>query len=241
MANYSTCPSILAVIKVSASVVNTFCYHRHRIFSNIAVMIDRLKNKIRRIAYNSLFYRFGFGNRVSRSIWEKQFGGKDWDYLYTEAEKDHYLAIVDLLKKHGLGKILDIGCGQGVLYHYLKSDVELLSYLGIDISANAVAKARASFSAANFEQLDFDCQNLEGKFDIIIFNETLYYFNKPLDTIQKCIDQNLNVGGYFIISMCDYIGHEVIWQKLKQHFNFLSMEEITNFNQQKWKVGLFRP
>jgi trans-aconitate methyltransferase len=117
----------------------------------------------------------------------------------------------------------------------------LLSYLGIDISANAVAKARASFSDANFEQLDFDYQNLEGKFDVIIFNETLYYFNKPLDTIQKCIDQNLNVGGYFIISMCDYIGHEVIWQKLKQHFNFLSMEEITNFNQQKWKVGLFRP
>lgn len=205
------------------------------------LLFDKIKNKFRRLLYTLVLSKFGFGNRVSKSIWEKQFGGKDWDYLYAEAEKDHYLIIVDLFTKYGSGKILDVGCGQGVLYHYLKAAAAPLNYLGIDISGNAITKAKAAFPDVSFEQLDFDYRNLEGKFDVIIFNETLYYFNRPLDTIQKCIDQNLNKGGCFIVSMCDYIGHEVIWAKLKQRFNFLHIEEITNLNQQKWKVVLFRP
>ncbi|MBB6235514.1 2-polyprenyl-3-methyl-5-hydroxy-6-metoxy-1,4-benzoquinol methylase [Pedobacter sp. AK013] len=206
------------------------------------LLLDKIKNKFRRLLYTFVLSKFGFGNRVSKSIWEKQFGGKDWDYLYAEAEKDHYLAIVDLFKKYGSDKVLDVGCGQGVLYHYIKAaEAGPLNYLGIDISGNAVRKAKASFPETNFQQLDFDYQKLEGKFDVIIFNETLYYFNRPLSIIQKCIDENLNNGGYFIISMCDFTGHEVIWQKLKQRYHFLSIEEIINLNQQKWKIGCFKP
>jgi len=207
----------------------------------INTMIDRIKNKLRQIAYSKVLYKFGYGSRVSKSIWEKQFGGEEWDYLYSDAEKDHYLAIAGLLNGNGPGKILDVGCGQGVLYHYLRKELGTLNYLGIDISSNAVAKAKNSFPEGGFDTLDFEYVNLEGKFDVIIFNETLYYFNRPLNTIQKCINQNLNKGGYFIISMCEYTGHEVIWQKLKQRFNFLSFEEIRNANDQKWKVGLFKP
>ncbi|QNR85286.1 class I SAM-dependent methyltransferase [Pedobacter riviphilus] len=205
------------------------------------LLFDKVKNKIRHQIYIFVLSRFGFGNRVPKSIWEKQFYGNDWDYLYTEAEKGHYLAIVNLFKKVPFGSVLDVGCGQGVLYHYLKAAAEPLNYMGIDISGNAIGKAKASFPEANFKQLDFDYQKLEGKFDVIIFNETLYYFNRPLSIIQKCIDENLNNGGYFIISMCDYIGHEVIWQKLKQRYHFLSIEEIINLNKQKWKIGCFKP
>ncbi|KQM63965.1 hypothetical protein ASE74_12425 [Pedobacter sp. Leaf216] len=204
------------------------------------LLLDMVKNKLRHLLYTFILYRFGFGNRVSKSVWEKQFKGEDWDYLYSDAEKDHYLTIAGLIKEHGLGSILDVGCGQGVLYHYLKLKLGTLNYFGIDISASAVSKAKHSFPEAGFKQLDFEYGKLDGKFDVIIFNETLYYFNRPLNTIQKCIDQNLNRGGYFIISMCDYTGHEVIWQKLNQRFNFISFEEIKNDNNQKWKVGLFK-
>ena len=205
------------------------------------LFLDKIKNKCRRLLYTLILCKLGFGNRVSKSIWEKQFKEKGWDYLYTDEEKDHYLAIVNLINKQTGRKLLDIGCGQGVLYYYLKAVAEPLHYLGIDISGVAIEQAKASFPEANFKQLDFDYQKLEGKFDVIIFNETLYYFNRPLSIIQKCINENLNNGGYFIISMCDYIGHEIIWQKLKQQYNFLSIEEIINLNQQKWKVGLFSP
>jgi len=208
---------------------------------NMKLLFDKIKNKCRRLLYTFVLSRYGFGNRVSKSIWEKQFAEKRWDYLYTDEEKDHYHAIVTLFNQQTEKKILDVGCGQGVLYYYLKAVAESLSYLGIDISGVAIEQAKASFPEADFKQLDFDYCKLEGKFDIIIFNESLYYFNRPLAIIQKCINENLNKGGYFIISMCDYIGHEVIWQKLKQRFEFLSIEEITNIRQQRWKVGLFKP
>jgi len=204
------------------------------------ILFDKIKTKLRRLLYTFILSRYGFGNRVPKSIWEEQFGREDWHYLYSDAEKGHYLAIVNLLKKMPSRKVLDVGCGQGVLYHYLKAAAEPLHYLGIDLSDHAIKKATATFPEANFKQLDFDCQQLKGKFDVIIFNESLYYFNRPLSTIRKCISENLNNGGYFIISMCDYIGHEVIWQKLEQRYNFLSIEEIINLNQQKWKVGLFK-
>jgi len=201
--------------------------------------LQAFTNKLRSKLYSSLLYRFGFGNRISRSIWEDQFSGKHWDYLFSKPESQHYQAIVSLYEQFGKkGKILDVGCGQGVLYQYLNEKFgQDLNYLGIDISEAAIKKATALFPTGNFKQLDFDKQALFEKFDIIIFNETLYYFTKPLDTVESCTANNLNANGSIIISMCDLPGHKVIWKGLKEKYEFLSFQEVQNEKLQKWYVA----
>lgn len=201
--------------------------------------LQTVTNKIRSKLYSSFLYRFGFGNRISRSVWEDQFSGRHWDYLFSKGESEHYQTIVGLYEKFGRkGKILDVGCGQGVLYQYLNEKFGRdLDYLGIDISEAAVKKASQLFPFGNFKQLDFDKQELLEKFDIIIFNETLYYFIKPLDTVEDCIAQNLNENGSIIISMCDLPGHRLIWKGLKEKYKFLSFQEVENEQHQKWYVA----
>lgn len=206
-------------------------------------LIDKIKNKLRRTLYRKLLYKYGFGGRVSRGTWETQFSNGSWNYLYDKLEEGHYKAITELYDKYILtGSILDVGCGQGVLYHYFKFEFNKdLKYFGIDISQSAVDIAAKNFPEVSFKQLDFDNNALEKKFDVIIFNETLYYFNRPLKKIEACIKQNINPNGYFIISMCEYDTHEILWQKLVATYEFLEFRNIENEKGQKWKVGIFKP
>lgn len=207
---------------------------------DMQLYFDKVKTKLRRVIYSHVLSNFGFGNRVSRSIWEKQFDDGFWDYLYGEQEQEHY-RYISTCSVSWEKRILDIGCGQGVLYSYLTKEIASVDYLGIDIASKAIELAKRKFPGARFRQLDFQYRNLNEKFDLIIFNETLYYFNQPLKTIEKCIKQNLNPHGVLIISMCDFRGHDKIWEKLRSHYHFLSFKEITNEKKQRWKVAEIKP
>ena len=167
------------------------------------LFFSKLKTKLGRLLYNHILSNFGFGNRISRIIWEKQFDEGFWDYLYDKQEQEHY-RYISSRSINGEKRILDVGCGQGVLYYYLTKEIASPDYLGIDISRKAIQLAESRFPQGSFRQLDFQHRNLNTKFDLIIFNETLYYFNQPLKTVEKCDKQNLNPDGVLIISMCDF-------------------------------------
>lgn len=215
------------------------------VFLILIVMVklySKLKDKIRRNLYNSILSKYGYGNRISKNTWNKQFSLGVWDYLYSKDEEAHYQQIIEFKNRYKPnGKILDVGCGQGVLFAYLKQKSESIDYFGIDISETAVKLAIQTFPGGNFKKLDFEYKGVEGKYDVIIFNESLYYFNKPLKKIEHCIKHNLVAGGYIIISMCDFTGHNIIWEKLKKKYTFLSLKELKNSKQQIWTVGVFEP
>ena len=204
--------------------------------------IDRLKNKIRVTLYKTILRKYAYGNRIARSTWEKQFSDGFWDYLYSPDEAAHYEAFVGLFNQYTQkGAVLDAGCGQGVLYNYLKKNGGSFDYLGIDISAEAVAAAGKASPETHFKQVDFDKEKLEEKFDVVMFNETLSYFVRPVKKIATCIEENLKPGGYMMISLCDYIGHDEIWTKLKSQYDFLDFKIVENDKGQKWKMGIFKP
>lgn len=203
---------------------------------------SRIKDKIRRKLYNVLLSRYGYGNRVSKITWNAQFNSGFWDYLFSSEEAAHYEQIALFKNQYQPdGKMLDVGCGSGVLYHYLTKEVEQICYFGIDIADNAIRKAKETFGVEKFLQLDFEKQKLEGKFDVIVFNETLYYFNNPLKKLVSTIKDNLVSGGIVIISMCAFKGHDKIWEKISGSYNFLSEKEVSNSNGQVWKVAVVKP
>ena len=202
------------------------------------LLFSRLKTRLNYLLYNGFLCRFGYGNRVSKNIWEQQYDNGTWDYLFSEEEAAHYVSIYSQIKKHAQSlSILDIGCGHGVLYDYLVKNINnSLIYCGIDISENAVRIARKKFVSADFKKVDYDHENVNGKFDVLVFNETLYYFTRPMKTLAKAIEENLNAAGIIVISMCEDEKHNYIWDKIGTEYLVLDEERVENRKGQKWKI-----
>lgn len=199
---------------------------------------------IQRIAYKLLFRHLGYGSRVDRNTWEEQFQDDAWSYLDSEEESARYYTIISFYEQFNReGTLLDVGCGKGVLYKYFQQKLQLpgTHYMGIDISENAATAATQRFPDTTFKQVDFEHENIDKKFNLIVFNETLNYFIRPLNTLKKCEEKNLNPGGVFIISLWDYSGHNSIWKQLGMQYRTLMEEEVTNAKSQKWKVKLLEP
>jgi 2-polyprenyl-3-methyl-5-hydroxy-6-metoxy-1,4-benzoquinol methylase len=139
------------------------------------------------------------------AAWEAQYGGHAWDYMMKLDESARYAAIINYMSflKPG-GTVLDVGCGQGVLFERSRP-FGWSHYVGIDISAAAISQlnermqkdgaSHQTFIAANGETFQPDA----GTFDLIIFNESLYYFNDPAETVQRYA-AGLKPGGLIIMS-----------------------------------------
>lgn len=202
------------------------------------MLYARVKTKINYLLYKYVLNRFGFGNRVSTGIWEQQYHDGTWNYLFSKEESAHYYAICkQIQKKVQAFSVFDIGCGNGALYHYLEEFFgEEMKYSGIDISENAVKIATEKFKRGSFKKVDYDYSDFEGKFDIVVFNETLYYFIKPMKTIEKVFQKNLKPGGMIVISMCEDKKHNMIWQNINEKYSILEEETVNNDKGQHWTI-----
>ena len=202
-------------------------------------LLTKVKKKTSDILYRKLFYHLGYGRPDTKTDWEGAFSGGYWDFLEHKEEAGRYYAICNFVKQFKTNpRVLDVGCGKGVLYNYLKQAVPDLDYTGIDISETAVQAAAEKYPETTFRAMDFDTSTLEGRFDLIIFNETLEYFKRPAATLSKCKELNMLEGWCFIISM--YQGHDGLWKHVHQHFRPIKEVDVKNENKQHWKVKLIQ-
>ena len=125
--------------------------------------------------------------KVSKNKWEKEFSAGQWDYLDSTPAERARSAIIGMLCQyyHPKGKILDVGCGLGTAVDFLNTN-QKKKYLGLDISEEAVKRARRK--NVQFQVSDFVDFKSSKKFDIIIFNEVLYYMDE-----NSALDQALNI------------------------------------------------
>jgi 2-polyprenyl-3-methyl-5-hydroxy-6-metoxy-1,4-benzoquinol methylase len=134
---------------------------------------------------------------ISKSLWEEQYGSGHWEYLHTLGELGRFSVLVGYL--HELtpeGVVLDVGCGEGLLNRRLKPHPS--RYLGLDISAAAIEKARAT-ATGPFVCADAEQFVAPDTYDVIVFNECLYYFNDPVGTVGRYASA-LRPGGILIVS-----------------------------------------
>ncbi len=112
-------------------------------------------------------------------------------------------------------------------------------YVGIDISQEAVQRALSRYPSASFIIADIEKYQTDDVFDMIIFNESLYYTKRPVNVMKK-YEKSLKPNGIFIVSMCDYTGHSEIQKRIDARYKCLERSSVTNANNQRWNIGVYK-
>lgn len=164
-----------------------------------------------------------------RDVWEEKYRAGRWAYMRDLHELPRYAAVAALTHRlAGDGRILDVGCGEGLLVDQLRA-YGYESYLGIDISSDAIESARAARGdeRTRFEAWDAEKFEPVGQFGAIVFNECLCYFHDPLAaTVRYC--SFLAPGGRFVVSTFSTPRHDAIVRLLAQRYEVLEEFSVHN-------------
>ncbi|HOO17394.1 MAG: class I SAM-dependent methyltransferase [Phycisphaerae bacterium] len=151
------------------------------------------------------------GKHEQQSYWDAALSGHMVDYLGdTRAVIQSNAIVVGVLRAYGppLRRVLDVGCAGGTLAYDLPADVD---YLGIDISAVAIADAlqrrrqraarpgRTEFQHSSIADFQFDAGS---EFDAIVLSEVVYYLT-PQVALEQTLRYSaaLSPGGVLVVSM----------------------------------------
>jgi 2-polyprenyl-3-methyl-5-hydroxy-6-metoxy-1,4-benzoquinol methylase len=176
---------------------------------------------------------------ISQKGWEQDYAEGRWQYLENVRQLAHYSLIMGYYTYYRpYSSVLDVGCGHGVLQRRLRT-LGYTRYVGVDTSENAIREANRERDG----QTEFCCADAESyipreTFDVIIFNEVLYYFSAPIDAVAR-FAQCLNPGGIVIISMFQKEGSRVIWRSLDRVVRAADAVRVINQDRAIWDVKVF--
>ena len=171
-----------------------------------------------------------------------QYTNKRWDGLSGLVEMSRYSIITGYAKYFcDGGRILDLGCGEGVLQQRF-SEKDYSYYLGIDFSEIAIANAKKlETDKTHFIVGDLNKLSVEGNFDVIIYNESLYYLSNQTAAVRSLF-KNLNPGGIFIISTVNKRGNEneSFWSKLDGILELQDKTKTINNDVRSWTIQVYK-
>jgi len=178
--------------------------------------------------------------RQDRHGWNAEFRSGHWQSLKSRAGLARYGTIAGFCRHFAPGgSVLDVGCGEGLLLDHLHG---YSKYLGVDVSDEAVNRARLEPRAnASFVQGDA-CEYVpDSRFNVIVFNECLFYFEDPLGVMQR-YQRILEPSGVMIASIYVMGLDRRVWSMIESAYRILTATLITNPNPQvSWTVKVLAP
>jgi SAM-dependent methyltransferase len=140
---------------------------------------------------------------IKKHFWNKEYSEEKWAFAYNTVGDCVY---THLEKYSSNATILDIGCGSGNTATEMSPNYR--SYLGVDISEAALAKARKrSEQCGRANKNRFECGDFLSfvppeQYDVILFRESMYHV--PLGKIKETLDRyslHLKKDGVFIVRL----------------------------------------
>ena len=141
---------------------------------------------------------------IKKKMWDKDFSSGKWDFI-DDTSGD---CVYSHLEKFAQGgDILDLGCGPGNTANELSGDA-YRSYIGVDISEAALAKAvKRTAENGRSEKNSFVCSDFLGykptkEFDVILFRESVYHipYGQVLEILEK-YSKFLKKSGVFVVRL----------------------------------------
>lgn len=194
-----------------------------------------------------LLKRYG-PSKIKMILWDQEFSGTHWDFIDDTAGD----CVYPHLEKHLQGgSILDLGCGPGNTANELAA-TSYTSYVGVDISEAALAKARKRTDEnGRAGKNSFACSDFLGyrptqQFDVILFRESMYHV--PLGKVKPILDhfsKYLSDAGVFIVRMNTTDGKGGQKQRLAAAVGIMESEfdvvEKSQYGESGPTVIVFRP
>jgi SAM-dependent methyltransferase len=178
------------------------------------------------------------GKRTAQLRWDERWADPEFYGDYRLDELAHYSLLagyVRSLKPDAV--ILDAGCGDGILRTHLES---FSSYVGIDFPEAVGRAAKRVDDRTAFHAADMRTFVPAERFDVIVFNESLYYVESPGGELDR-YTRFLAPAGVFLVSMHRKPKSEAIWADIGARFDVLDRVMICNAAGVEWIVGAFRP
>ncbi|ASZ11875.1 class I SAM-dependent methyltransferase [Chitinophaga pendula] len=174
-----------------------------------------------------------------KDLWDRQYAAGQWEVLRSPLEEPRLNTLAALTSQYCQGgNVLEIGCGEGLLLPRLKSTYQY--FLGLDISEVAIRKTQHLQNANTV----FKCADMEdfvpgSKFDIIIFNESLYYSDTPLELLHRYTDY-LEKDGLFATSIYHDEWNISLVDLIRKKFEGVKRQETSN-ERGTWYCDVFKP
>jgi 2-polyprenyl-3-methyl-5-hydroxy-6-metoxy-1,4-benzoquinol methylase len=177
-----------------------------------------------------------------RELLNTEYARGDWDYLRSLHELSRFSVVAGYCHYfHPGGKILEVGCGEGILQERLCSS-NYERFVGVDISDEAVRRAsKKQDEKTVFVREDAAIYTPDDQFDVIIFNESLEYFRDPLGIVQRYA-HFLDQTGVFIVSM--YVGIDTvrtkrIWKQLENVYTPRAETTVSTQSEYSWIIKAY--
>jgi trans-aconitate methyltransferase len=163
--------------------------------------------------------------RVSADTWDRQYRTGHWDFLGRLDNLGGLLTVFGYCEYLSPDAILDVGCGEGLLANKLKV-LPYKQFVGVDVSSAAIANAQRMLGDARTTFIARDAHDFvpETPFDVIVFNQCLYYMPDPLGMIRRYATF-LKPSGRIIVSLCDSGCSRAVWSLILPHLDV--EDEIT--------------
>lgn len=185
--------------------------------------ITMRQSVIRRVAA-AFLKRWGTPAAKQR-VWDSEYRSGHWTYIREDAKNKSRDPIYGFLERYGAaGTILDLGCGGSMTALEMKPGFR--EYVGVDISEEAVVKARASLNGQGelSDRFRFYAGDIISfipgeKFSVILFRESLYYI--PFHRIRSMLLRYSNFlasDGVYLIRLCDRRRYRNIITLLERNF-----------------------
>jgi 2-polyprenyl-3-methyl-5-hydroxy-6-metoxy-1,4-benzoquinol methylase len=177
--------------------------------------------------------------RGGQHLLDAEYAVGTWDYLKGVEELSRFSVVAGYCHwwSNG-GAILEIGCGEGTLSQRLDRS-KYSTYVGVDISSEAIRRsARIQDDKISFVAEDASNYDPKSYFDIVVFNECLYYFPEPLNVLRQ-YEHSLKPGGAFIVSMYRTRKTRQVWNILEKNYSPKSQTIVSNTAGHTWVIKVF--
>jgi len=196
-------------------------------------MLKRLKAILTVPGILYFFTRFG-GSALRRQAFNQKYRDGSWDYFDKEHSPEMAKVIEEYAKK---GRILDMGCGTGILASLLDAD-SFTYYRGVDASTEAIALAqKRKGENIYFEIGDIQSYECKDDFDLIVFEESLYYVPIFRRRLLRRFAQHLRHGGLFVVTVADPRRFKGMIRMIRKNFQII---EDRCFQESKRLLLVFR-